>query len=52
MRLLAYQMNICVLKLLEGAVAQSVECATPDEELPGSSPAVAARYLLVGLMSE
>ena len=34
-----------------GAVAQSVERATPGEELPGSIPAVAARSLLVGSMS-
>ena len=31
-----------------GAVAQSVECATPGEEVKGSIPAVAARSLLVG----
>ena len=31
-----------------GAVAQSVERATPGEEVPGSIPAVAARPLLVG----
>ena len=34
-----------------GAVAQSVECATPGEEVPGSIPAVAARTLLVGSVS-
>ena len=34
-----------------GAVAQSVEDATPDEEVPGSIPAVAARSLLVGSVS-
>ena len=34
-----------------GAVAQSVERATPGEEVPGSIPAVAARSLLVGLVS-
>ena len=34
-----------------GAVAQSVERATPDEEVPGSIPAVAARSLLVGSVS-
>ena len=33
------------------AVAQSVERATPGEEVPGSIPAVAARSLLVGLVS-
>ena len=31
-----------------GAVAQSVERATPGEEVPGSIPAVAARSLLGG----
>ena len=35
----------------EGAVAQSVERATPGEEVPGSIPAVAARSLLVGSVS-
>ena len=34
-----------------GAVAQSVEHATPGEEAPGSIPAVAARSLLVGSVS-
>ena len=34
-----------------GAVAQSVERATPGEEVPGSIPAVATRALLVGLVS-
>ena len=34
-----------------GAVAQSVERATPGEEAPGSIPAVAARSLLVGSVS-
>ena len=34
-----------------GAVSQSVERATPDEELLGSIPAVAARSLLVGSVS-
>ena len=33
------------------AVAQSVECATPGEEVPGSIPAVAAHSLLVGSVS-
>ena len=31
-----------------GALAQSVERATPGEEIPGLIPAVAARSLLVG----
>ena len=34
-----------------GAVAQSVERATPAEEVQGSIPAVAARSLLVGSVS-
>ena len=35
----------------EGAVAQSVEYATPGEEVLGSKPAVAACSLLVGSVS-
>ena len=34
-----------------GAVAQSVQRATPGEEVPGSIPTVAARSLLVGSVS-
>ena len=34
-----------------GGVAQSVERATPGEDVPGSIPAVAARSLLVGSVS-
>ena len=34
-----------------GRVAQSVERATPGEEVPGSIPAVTGRSLLVGSMS-
>ena len=34
-----------------GAVAESVEPGTPGEEVPGSIPAVAARSLLVGIVS-
>ena len=34
-----------------GGVAQSVERATPGEEVPDSIPAVVARALLVGSMS-
>ena len=34
-----------------GAVAQSVERATPGEQVPGSIPAVAALSLLVGSVS-
>ena len=37
--------------MLGGAVAQSVERATPVEEVPGLIPAVAARSLLVGSVS-
>ena len=33
-----------------GAVAQWVERATPGEEVPGSIPAAATRYPLVGSM--
>ena len=33
------------------SVAQSVECATPDEEVVGSITNVAARSLLVGSVS-
>ena len=34
-----------------GAGAQSVERATPNEEIVGSIPAMAARSLLVGSVS-
>ena len=34
-----------------GSVAQSLERATPGEEVPGSIPAVAAHSLLVGSVS-
>ena len=34
-----------------GAIAQSIERATPGEEVPGSIPAVAACSLLVGSVS-
>ena len=34
-----------------GEVAQSLERATPGEEVPGLIPAVAARSLLVGSVS-
>ena len=34
-----------------GTVAQSVERATPDQEVPGLIPAVAARSLLAGSVS-
>ena len=38
-------------KVSGGAVAQSVERATPGEEVPGSIPAVVVRSLLVGSVS-
>ena len=41
----------CVHIHVGGAVAQSVERATPGQEVPGSIPAVAARSLLVGSVS-
>ena len=41
----------CVCVWGGGAVAQSVERATPGEEVPGSFPAVAAVSLLVGSVS-
>ena len=44
----------CLIKALfltSGVVAQSVESATPGEEVPGSIPAVAATSILVGLVS-
>ena len=34
-----------------GAAAQSLECMSPSEEVLGWIPAVAARSLLVGLVS-
>ena len=40
-----------IIIFLGGAVAQSVERATPGEEVPGLIPAVAARSLLVGSVS-
>ena len=40
-----------VLTTVGGAVAQSVERATPGEEVPSSIPAVAIRSLLVGSVS-
>ena len=40
-----------VLHGFQLAVAQSVELATPGEEVPGSIPAVAVRSLLVGSVS-
>ena len=48
------EMNVLITILLldvGGAVAQSIERTTPGEEVPGSIPAVAARYLLVGSVS-
>ena len=46
-----HQKLSCVLESLGSAVAQSVERATPGEEVPGSIPVVAARSLLVGSVS-
>ena len=40
-----------LLPVVGGAVAQSVERATPGDEVPGSIPAVATRSLLVGSVS-
>ena len=40
-----------IFVLIGGAVAQSVERATPGEQVPGSIPAVAACSLLVGSVS-
>ena len=37
--------------ILGGAVAQSIERATPGEEVPGSITAVDPRSLLVGSVS-
>ena len=48
---MAYLLRLLMNKFLGGAVAQSVERATPGEEVPGSIPAVAARFLLVGSVS-
>ena len=39
------------VSLTGGAAGQSIERATPNEELPGSIPAVAARSLPVGSVS-
>ena len=43
--------SFCLLVCVGGAVAQSVERATPGEEVPGSIPASAARSLLAGWVS-
>ena len=46
--------SLCVIALIlaaGGAVAQSVERASPGEEVLGSIPALAARSLLVGSVS-
>ena len=45
-----HQMKGVILPLY-GPIAQSIERATPGEEVPGSIPAVAARSLLVGSVS-
>ena len=41
----------CEFHFTHGAVAKSVEGATPGEEVPGWIPAVATRSLLVGSVS-
>ena len=46
-RIMFYLAECCQV----GAVAQSVERATPSDEVPGSIPAVAARSLLIGSVS-
>ena len=44
-------MSITLPHLYGGAVAQTIELANYGEEFPGSIPAVAVRYLLVGSAS-
>ena len=46
-----YKFDSCSATSSGGAVAQPVERWTPDEEIAGSIPAVAACSLLVGLVS-
>ena len=46
-----YQLGVTHSYTLGGAVAQSVERVTPGEEVLGSIASVAARSLLVGLVS-
>ena len=43
--------ELSIALTMGGAVGQSVERATPGEEVPGSIPAVAARSLLAGSVS-
>ena len=50
-KMISYQLLPFCFPSLGGAVAQSVECATPGQEVPCSIPAVAARSLLVGSVS-
>ena len=48
---LSRHLSLSLLNSSGGAVAQSVERATPGEEVPGSIPPVAAGSLLVGSVS-
>ena len=48
---LSLSLKILLFEKVGGVVAQSVERATPGEEVPGLIPAVAARSLLVGSVS-
>ena len=50
-RICLWSIRSKLLFLKGGAVAQSVERATPGQEVPGSIPAVAAHSLLVGSVS-
>ena len=47
-RCYVFEMSLALHCLLVGAIAQSVERATPGEEVPASIPAVTALSLLVG----
>ena len=47
--LIVFPLNL--LNRMGGTVAQSVECATPGEEVPGLIPAVAPCSLMVGSVS-
>ena len=50
-KVLINSVKLMSLRFVSVAVAQSVERATPGEEVLGSIPAVAARSLLVGSVS-
>ena len=45
------QNHISTARFHRGAVAQSIERANAGEEVPGSIPTAAARFLLVGSVS-